>query len=259
MQTHKKQELLGILHEIKCRLIENIMNASPTNDIMEVKYIELDTIIDRNFNIELDSIIELNELYLLQLLKLKEGGRANGITELAIEKEIEKLTYFQKCRLYIRKYKSYSILVALKLASTNHTPNEGYIEFYNKVDRIAGDFRLEFNMSKPSTLAEKPWINFRLFTNTVPAKDYINNKEIVQNQDMSQFDFHTCLINKYTYALPVGGSFICGGCKYQQDVKKNDIPTDDVYNNLAKLTNSIMSPFELEKYLNLVFDNKDIL
>lgn len=205
-------------------------------------------------NNELDTILKRHELELLQLIKINNGDQEHLYNH--IEKQINKLSYFKKYKLYINKYISYSILLALKLVSKDCTPNEGYIDFYKKAYRVAGDFKIYLKLSIPSKLEEKPWIDFHHFSNTEPIKNYTKT-EPFQNQDMTQFDFHTCLVNKYTYALGKGGDFICGGCAYQQDFISNTAPTNDIYNNLATWTNSLMSPFELEKYLNLVFEKNN--
>jgi len=169
-------------------------------------------------------------------------------------KKNSKLSYYKKCKWYVKKYNIYTLLLAMKIVSKNNIPNESIIKGVYEVNRVAGKFKTIISMTIPTSLEEKPWVDLHLFSNIEPAITY-TKIEPFQNQDLSQFDFHTCLVNKHTYALPNPGGFICGGCGYQQDFIKNTNPTNHIYDELTNWTNSLMSPFELEKYLNLVLEN----
>jgi hypothetical protein len=169
-------------------------------------------------------------------------------------KKISKLSSYEKCKWYVKKYNIFSLLLAMKIVSKNNIPNEAYTKGVYEVDRVAGKFKIIYSMSVSTNLEEKPWVDLHLFSNIEPVITY-TKIEPFQNQDLSNLDFHTCLVKKHTYALGKGGDYICGGCGYQQDFIKNTNPTNLIYDELANWTNSLMSPFELEKYLNLVLEN----
>lgn len=228
--------------------MERTIEIQSNQDLLQT----LDYFIRNNLiKLELDSILKSSELSLLKLIKIINGDQEQNYNN--YERSLKELTNYKKSKLFIKRYCIYTMLLAMKIVSKNNIPNNAYTKGVYEENRVAGKFKIITSMSVSTNLEEKPWVDLHLFSNIEPSITY-TKIEPFQNQDLSKFDFHTCLVNKYTYALGKGGDFICGGCGYQQDFINNTKPTNDIYNNLAKWTDSLMSPFELEKYLNLVFE-----
>ncbi|TCZ73281.1 hypothetical protein [Flaviaesturariibacter aridisoli] len=115
---------------------------------------------------------------------------------------------------------TYLVLSALCLVSSHNLSNEVYLTDEAEVNRVAGRFRYNANMTISPKTPLRRTLSFRIFVMERNSLYLESNprENILKDLDVSPFIVHSCSQNSKNYLVSSRVGYICGVCSKQSRV-----------------------------------------
>jgi len=184
-----------------------------------IKSILLDDLINSSYQ-------ELKELeYTLQIILLLENLKQYQF-------DSQKMSVFQtqyikmdaddRKLMYSTLVDKYVLLSAFMITSAKNTSNLAFSSNEKIVNRVAGKYRFDLNLSLETDFSMKLWLPFRMFSNsTLGSTNKFSKEKPFRNQPITDLSIHFCKKNNKNYLIHLGSDYICGVCAYQHAPLQN--------------------------------------
>jgi len=163
---------------------------------------------------------KLKELeYTLQLILLLENinhDQPNSQITSIFKTQYINMDVDNRILMYSTLVDEYVTLSAFLITSAKNTSNLAFASNEQLVNRVAGKYRYDLNLSLDTSFTMKPWLSFRMFSDSsFGSTNEFTKEKPFKNQSIIDFSIHFCKANKINYLIGLDSDYICGVCAYQ--------------------------------------------